>query len=171
MKALVVYESMFGNTEQIARAIADGLAGSFEATLADVTTMPSAEGMDLLIAGAPTHAFGLSRPRTRLDAKRSGTVRAGAEAAGLREYLNVSPLLTGLPAATFDTQLKKFWIPGSAARKARRQLRRLGCRMLAAPETFRVAGTAGPLLAGEQERAVRWAAGVGALLPKQQHRV
>src|SRR5690349_15623438 len=171
MKALVVYESMFGNTEAIARAVAGGLAGAFEVTLADVATIPSAEGMDLLIAGAPTHAFGLSRPRTRLDAKRSGTVRRRAEEIGLREYLDVSPLLTGLPAATFDTQLRAYWIPGSAARKARRRLRRLGCRMLAAPQTFRVTGTAGPLLPGERERAARWAAGVAALLVKEQHRV
>jgi hypothetical protein len=139
--------------------------------LADVATIPSAEGMDLLIAGAPTHAFGLSRPRTRLDAQRDGTVRPGAEQIGLREYLNLSPLLTGLPAATFDTCLARFWIPGSAARGAGRRLRRLGCRLLAAPETFRVAGLAGPLLDGEPERAARWAAGVAALLSQQQHRV
>jgi hypothetical protein len=103
MKALVVYESLFGNTEAIARAVADGLSGTCEVTVADVSTIPSAEDMDLLIAGAPTHAFGLSRPRTRLDAKRSGAVRPGAEEIGLREYLDVSPMLTGLPAATFDT--------------------------------------------------------------------
>jgi hypothetical protein len=171
MRALVVYESMFGNTEAIARAVADGLGDAVEVTLADVATIPSAEGMDLLIAGAPTHAFGLSRPRSRLDAKRSGTLRPGAEEVGLREYLNLSPLLTGLPAATFDTQLNKYWIPGSAARKAARQLRRLGCRILTSPETFRVTGAAGPLVAGEPERAARWAAGLAALLPNQQHPV
>src|SRR5690349_14034559 len=118
MKALVVYESMFGNTEAVARAVAEGLAGTFEVTLADVATIPSAEGMGLLIAGAPTHAFGLSRPRTRLDARRSGTLRPGAEEIGLREYLNLSPHLSGLPAATFDTRLGRLWIPGSAARAA-----------------------------------------------------
>jgi hypothetical protein len=171
MKALVVYESMFGNTEAIARAVADGLAGAFEVTLADVATIPSAEGMDLLIAGAPTHALGLSRPRTRLDAKRSGTLRPGAEEIGLREYLNVSPLLTGLPAATFDTHLAWLWIPGSAARAASRRLRSLGCRLLAPPAPFLVTGTAGPLLAGERGRAASWAAGVAALLSKEQHRV
>ena len=171
MKALVVYESMFGNTEAIARSVANGLADAFEVTLADVATIPSAQGMDLLIAGAPTHAFGLSRPRTRLDAQRSGTVRPAAEVIGLREYLAVSPLLTGLPAATFDTKLRTLWIPGSAARKAHRRLRRLGCRMVAPPQTFLVTGTAGPLLPGERERAARWATGVAALLLKQEHRV
>jgi hypothetical protein len=171
MKALVVYESMFGNTETIARAVAGGLAEDFEVTLADVATIPLAEGMDLLIAGAPTHAFGLSRPRTRRDAKPSGTLRPGAEQIGLREYLNLSPLLTGLPAATFDTRLGRLWISGSAARTAGRRLRRLGCRMLTPPATFVVTDTAGPLIAGEPERAARWAAGVAALLPKQKHPV
>ena len=40
MKALVVYESMFGNTEQIARAVADGLAESIEVQLAEVSQAP-----------------------------------------------------------------------------------------------------------------------------------
>ena len=163
MKALVVYESMFGNTETIARAVADGLAETCEVTLADVASAPSAEGMDLLVAGAPTHAFGLSRPSSREQAKQSGAVRAGATAAGLREYLAAAPPLTGLAAATFDTRVDKP-ITGSAARTAHRRLRRLGCRMLVPPTGFRVAGTAGPLLAGEADRARRWAAGLAAPL-------
>jgi hypothetical protein len=155
MKALVVYESLFGNTETIARAIADGLAGAF--------TAPSAEGFDLLVAGAPTHAFGLSRPSSREQAQQSGPVRAGATKAGLREYLATSPQLTGLAAAVFDTRVDKP-ITGSAARKAHRRLHRLGCRMLVPPAGFRVAGTTGPLLAGEEDRARRWAAALATAL-------
>src|SRR4051812_30636188 len=132
MKALVVYESMFGNTETIARAIADGLAGAGEVTLADVATAPPAAGFDLLVAGAPTHAFGLSRPSSREQARHSGPVRPGATEAGLRESLATSPPLTGLAAATFDTRVDKP-ITGSAARKAHRRLSRLGCRMLVPP--------------------------------------
>ncbi len=117
MKALVVHESMFGNTEKIARAIADGLAGTCEVTLADVSTAPAAEDIDLLVAGAPTHAFGLSRPSSRQQAEQNGTVRPGAASSGLREYLAASPPLTGVAAATFDTRVDKP-ITGSAARKA-----------------------------------------------------
>jgi hypothetical protein len=127
MRALVVYESMFGNTEAIARAVADGLG---EVVLADVASIPSAAGVDLLVVGAPTHAFGLSRPATRQDASRQGTVRPGTADVGLREYLDVSPRLSGLAAAAFDTRIDKFWVPGSAAHKAHRRLRSLGCRML-----------------------------------------
>lgn len=171
MKALVVYESMFGNTETIARAIASGLGDAYDVTLADVATMPSAAGMDLLVAGGPTHAFGLSRPGTRQDAVRQGSGRPDAAKIGLREYLDVSPMLTGLAAAAFDTRIDKPFVPGSAARKAHRQLRRLGCRMLVPPASFRVTGTPGPLVAGEPERAARWAVGLAATLLTEKHHV
>ena len=171
MKALVVYESMFGNSEAIARAIAEGLSDAGEVTLADVATMPSTEGMDLLVVGAPTHAFSLSRPATREDAARQASVRPGASAIGLREYLDVSPMLTGLAAAAFDTRINKPLLPGSAAHRAHRRLRRLGCRMLAPAESFHVAGTTGPLLDGETERARQWATHLAATLTRQRHSV
>jgi flavodoxin-like protein len=171
MKAMVIYESQFGNTEAIARAVAEGLGAACEVTLADVSTVPSTAGQDLLVLGGPTHAFGLSRPRTREDAGRMATVRRGATEIGLREYLNLSPTLAGLAAATFDTRIDKPRLPGSAARKAAHQLRRLGCRMVAAPESFRVTGTLGPLLAGESDRARRWAEGIAAALRVDKHPV
>jgi flavorubredoxin len=57
MKALVVYESMFGNTRQIAEAIAAGLAESVDVAAVEVSeaTAEAAEGADLLVAGGPTH--------------------------------------------------------------------------------------------------------------------
>lgn len=171
MKALVVYESMFGNSEAIARAIADGIGDIGEVTLADVATMPSTAGMDLLVVGAPTHAFSLSRPATREDAQRQASIRPGAAAVGLREYLDVSPMLTDLAAAAFDTRINKPLLPGSAAHKAHRRLRRLGCRMLAPAESFHVASTTGPLLDGETDRARRWATRLAAMLTRQPHSV
>src|SRR4051794_1781497 len=89
-RALVVYESMFGCTEEVARAIADGLLdGGFTIRVVDVRDAePACEiGFDLLVVGAPTHAFSLSRPRTRQDAVRQGA-RPGAADAGLREWLH-----------------------------------------------------------------------------------
>ncbi|MFC7530091.1 flavodoxin family protein [Actinoplanes sp. GCM10030250] len=160
MKALVVYESMFGNTAEVARAVADGLVGTFDVTLADVHDMPPAAEADLLVVGAPTHAFGLSRPGTRTDAAKQGEVRAGAAAVGIREYLECSPQLPGLPVAAFDTKVKMRFLPGSAARTALRQLHGLGCRRVLPAESFRVDGTTGPLLAGELDRARQWAKSV-----------
>lgn len=154
MKALVVFESMFGNTEAIARAIADGLGASYQVTVADAASRPAAGQYDLLVVGGPTHAFGLTRPSTRADAAKQGAAHEGG---GLREYLNGSPAPAGLPAAAFDTRIDTRYPTGSAARKAHRKLRRLGCRMVAPAESFRVSGTAGPLLDGETDRARRWA--------------
>ncbi|XVU28091.1 flavodoxin family protein [Actinoplanes sp. CA-054009] len=162
MKALIVYESLFGNTEAVARAVADGLKDLFEVQLAEVREMPSADGADLLIVGAPTHAFGLSRPRTRQDAARQGETRPGTADVGLREYLDVSPPRPGLAAAAFDTRIGKPFVPGSAAHKAHRRLRRLGARMIRPPESFRVDGTTGPLATGELDRARTWAAEIAA---------
>src|SRR5688500_3044702 len=107
MKALIVYESMFGNTKEVARAIADGLDDAFEVRLAEVSGMPPADDVDLLIVGAPTHAFGLSRPETRQDAGRQAAVSADALVVGLREYLECSPTLAGIRAAAFDTKINK----------------------------------------------------------------
>lgn len=156
MKALVIYESMFGDTERIAHAVADGLRDTYDVDVADVSTMPRATGVDLLIVGGPTHAFAMSKPATRVEAAKRGTIRAGAVDVGIREWLDCSPMLTGTAAAAFDTKIDKPYLPGSAARKAHRQLHRLGCRMITHSESFRVLDTTGPLVAGEEERARRW---------------
>jgi hypothetical protein len=171
MKALVVYESMFGNTETIARAIADGLQPVFDVTVQNARTMPDAAGMDLVVVGGPTHAFGMSRPATRADAARQATIRPGAADAGIREWLDCSPALAGMAAAAFDTKVDKPYLPGSAAHRAYRQLRRLGGRMVARPESFRVSGTPGPLVAGEERRAQQWAAALAAAVRGSSHRV
>jgi hypothetical protein len=156
MKALVIYESMFGNTEKVARAIADGLREKLEVTLADVRTMPGAYGVDLLVIGGPTHAFGMSRPSTREQAAQQGEIRPGAADVGVREYLACSPLLTGMSAAAFDTKVDKPWMPGSASGAAARRLRKLGFDLAVPPTSFLVDGITGPLGEGEVARARRW---------------
>ncbi|MDI6098719.1 flavodoxin domain-containing protein [Actinoplanes sp. NEAU-A12] len=162
MKALIVYESMLGTTEAIARAVAERLEMSFDVTVADVRTLPAAGDTDLLIVGAPTHAFSMSRHRTRADATWHGRRKARAPEIGIREYLDCSPWLTGIHAAAFDTALRKPSLPGSAARKAYRRLDGLGCHMLTAAKSFYVTTATGPLLDGELERARRWADTVAA---------
>ncbi|GAA4606685.1 hypothetical protein BJY16_005953 [Actinoplanes octamycinicus] len=156
MRALVIYESMFGNSAAVARSVAAGLAQACDVTLADVRDSPSLDGVDLLVLGGPTHAFGMSRPATRADAARQGTVRPGAQAAGIREFLDRAPRLAGLAVAAFDTRSNTPLPAGSAGRKAIRRLRGLGGRQVLEVESFRVESAQGPLVAGEEDRARVW---------------
>ena len=88
MKAIVVYESMFSNTEQIARAIAVGLGESVDVQVAEVTDAPTEPDPEvaLIVAGGPTHAFSTSRKNTRADAVNQGAHEGEAEF-GLREWM------------------------------------------------------------------------------------
>ena len=88
MRALVVYESMFGNTEQVARQVADGLSGHAQVELREVSEAPAQpdELLDLVVLGGPTHAFSMSRASTREDARRQGATH-GEVYTGLREWL------------------------------------------------------------------------------------
>src|SRR6476646_5428459 len=91
-RALVVYESMFGNTEAVAHALAQGLGLRMLVAVVPVTQAPAKVdcGVELLVVGGPTHAFGLSRASTRRSARERGARPAGgqeAERRGLREWL------------------------------------------------------------------------------------
>jgi len=159
MSALVVYESSFGNTAELARAVWAGMfARRPDVELLEVRAAPEhlPDGVDLLVVGAPTHAFGLSRPRTRADA----AVQAGRppepSTIGVREWLGHLDR-PGHPvhAAAFDTRIQSPHVPGSAATGAGKRLRRAGYDVDAV-ESFWVTGTKGPLAAGELERAREW---------------
>jgi hypothetical protein len=159
MKAQVVYESMFGNTMMVAEAVADAIARHGQVELIEVgKASPPPQDLDLLVLGGPTHAFGLSRPGTRQDAKRQASGGVISERIGLREW--IATLADGrlcVPAATFDTKAAQpKWLPGSAARSAAKQLRRLHIPILVSPESFYVEGTLGPLVDGELARAGHW---------------
>ena len=158
MHALVVYESLWGNTEQLARAIADALAPLGSVEVFDSDTAPSTtHGYDILIVGGPTHAFGMTRAKTRAFAVQSHSAPRAPEQ-GLREWLRtLQRPETTLPVMVFDTRVDTPRLPGSAAKAARRALRKLGFDTTTLHETFRVRGYEGPLLDGETARAVAWA--------------
>lgn len=162
MRVLVVYESMFGNTEAVARAVAEGLSGRMDVELHEVSTATISDRADLIVAGGPTHAFSLSRPSTREEAIAQGATR-GNEGVGLREWLGDLPRATQNEAfAAFDTRVDKVRrLPGSAAAKAARIARRLGYAP-AGQESFYVTDTMGPLVHGELERGRAWGAQLGA---------
>jgi hypothetical protein len=157
-RAWVVHESIFGNTRRVAEAVADGLRASMDVEVREVTGSSLVpDSVDLLVVGGPTHAFGMSRPSTREDAARRGGGTGTPAAAGLREWLQALTFGGHVPAAAaFDTKVDHPRLPGSAARKAAKRLRKLGCAEAVGPETFWVVGAEGPLADGELDRARRW---------------
>ena len=169
MRALVVYESMYGNTHEIARNIADGLRSNYEVTLVPVAeaTANLVAGADLLVAGAPTHVHGLPsvatrRMAARAAAKDGSALRMDPDAGdpGLPEWLNDLGHRDGL-AAAFDTRIKGVpVITGRASRAIARLLKRHGYRLAAAPESFLVSWDT-TLLDGEADRARRWGMTLG----------
>lgn len=164
MRALVVYESMFGNTEAVAKAVADSLSEVLPAEVVEVGVAPTPlpDDVGLLVVGGPTHAFGMSRPATRKSAADQAEGALVSARVGIREWLRELDLPRKPQAATFDTRVKKRFLPGSAARGAARRLRRTGATLVLPPESFWVVGTPGPLQDGELDRARQWGARLAA---------
>lgn len=165
MRVIVVFESLWGNTGRVARAIADGLEHHTPAELVTAEAAPTQlEPYDLVVVGGPTHAFSMSRPSTRESAVQTKSAPA-VVTRGIREWLEeVNPVFYPILAATFDTKVAAPRLPGSAAKAARSELRALGFDVSAPSQTFRVHGYEGPLVEGELERAEQWGVALGALV-------
>lgn len=157
MKALIVYDSVYGNTEKIARAVAGVLASSGEVNTVLVGEVnPSAlESIDFLIVGSPTQG---ARPTGAIQ-KFLGGIPASA--------------LKNVVVASFDTRISArtggvgtrmiAGLAGSfgyAAGRIADSLKDKGGHLAALPEGFIVMGIKGPLKPGELERAAVWAQGI-----------
>ncbi|MCB0914245.1 MAG: flavodoxin family protein [Actinobacteria bacterium] len=165
MRALVIFESMFGGTQTVAQAIASGVSAavgeSAEVEVLEVSSAPTQvpADVDLLIVGAPTHAFGLSRPNTRDEAAKKTDEPLVSTGDGIREWLAATSLPAGQRATAFDTRMAhpkaivKFDHANHSIEKA---LRKLGAEIVCAPEKFTVVDVTGPLAEGEQARAEAW---------------
>ena len=111
---------MFGNTETVARAVADGLS-----TVADVEVECAAvhsastdlAGVDLLVVGGPTHAFSMSRASTRADVVTKGADEAVASGPGIREWIEELEPTPSTAVAAFDTRRPAARVLGSAAER------------------------------------------------------
>ena len=143
MNTSIVYFSKFGNTKQIAAAIAETLesAGAVRLVSADELTTSDLSEADLVIMGSPTHRMNLPE-----------AVRPVFDSLSRR-------ILRDTPVAAFDTSYKMSWLLArfTAAPKLDRKLRKLGGKRIVPPETFHVEGREGPLYEGEIERAQAWA--------------
>lgn len=159
MKALVLYDSQFGNTEKIARAIGDALSAGAETTLlhADSAAHGAFAGYDVVVVGSPTQRF-----------------HATERVAGLLEGL----ALPNVRAAAFDTRFDRAEVDNAVLRFARKAagdnawaatriadfLEKAGATVVVPPEGFIVQETEGPLRPGELERAGKWAGKILAAL-------
>jgi hypothetical protein len=154
MNAVVTYESMFGNTKEIACAIAEGIGGHTRVVAVGDLDEHAMSTADLLVVGAPTHAWSMPRRTTRKGATDQGARSVNIDL-GVRERL---PALGArrCGAAVFDTRIDKpRFLTGSAAKSISKMLRRLGYTVVGT-ESFLVADTSGPLVAGELDRAKAW---------------
>lgn len=168
MQALIIHESAWGNTTAVAEAISQGLSeqGIGVQVSAVQDAMPLNQiHTDLLVVGAPTHAFGLSRESTREDAHNRGGAMITS---GVREWLDSGPV--SLTVATFDTHVRRPNLPGHASRKAAKKLTKHGCTLLVDPESFDVEDYEGPLSSGELNRARQWGRDLGGQL-KAKHNI
>jgi hypothetical protein len=169
-RALVVYESLFGDARTIAYAIADGLGPAFSPDVVNAADAPAELPGDvrLLVVGGPNHAFGMPRPSTREGAVKQSGAEIPDTGAGLHEWLESVVAPAGdVAAAAFDTRgsghplLTKM---DHAARTEEKLLAKLGTRLIAPAEHFFVVDTKGPLVEGEETRARAWGATLAGLV-------
>jgi flavorubredoxin len=159
MRSVVVCESWFGNTERVARAVADELARHGEARFVSVSDeIGDLDEVDLLVVGAPTHVHGLSSSISRKSAIEQSGARGVQPGPGARGWFESLPEGMRGKAAAFDTRIEKSsMLTGSAAKGIAKRLRQHGLALVAEPESFFVLDTGGPLKEGELERATYWA--------------
>jgi hypothetical protein len=155
MHAIVVYESLWGNTAEVARAVAEGLGPGARALRADEAQPDVVAGAELVVAGAPVLGFKLSSPKMR-DAIRQNPGKGPApdlSCALVCDWLEGLAPGSGWGAA-FDTRVRGPF--GKGAPEIARLLEAAGYRQLAEPEGFVVKGKHGPMRGGELERARMW---------------
>ena len=140
MRTLIVYDSMYGNTEKVARAIGEAIGGEVKIIRPPEVDSSLLNNIDLLVIGSPT--------------------QGGRSTSAINTFLNKLPKsIAGINVAAFDTRVSAKWVGifGYAAGKIAGNLKGKGGHLVAPPEPFLVAGTKGPLKDGELERAAAWA--------------
>ncbi len=147
LKTVVIYDSIYDNTEQVAKIIGGAIEGEVafvRAAEADATALVS---FDLIIVGSPT--------------------QGGRHTLSVKDFLEKIPAdaLKDKKVAAFDTRLKSAWVKifGYAAQRIADALKTKGGNLVSPPEGFFVKGRRGPLLDGELERAAAWAKSIAAI--------
>ena len=159
MKAIVVYESYWGNTAAVARAIAEGIGSEARAMSTAEAAGEALAGVDLIVAGSPIVAFALPTERTRRDmAAKPGKAPSPPDLShpSMRSWLEALPEKAGGGGrgAAFETGFKLS--PGGSAAAILRLLAKKGYSPAAKKQRFIVKGSFGPLKEGELDRAGSW---------------
>ena len=168
-RALVVYESLFGDARAIAEAIVDGLSPHIPVDLVAAAEAPAeiGPGLGLLVVGGPNHAFAMPRQSTREGAIKQHGAQIADTSRGLKEWLEAVRVSgAGIPAAAFDTRSdhpKLLVKMDHAASTEEKLLRGHGFRIVAPAEHFYVRDVKGPLADGEEDRAREWGAALAAM--------
>ena len=141
MKALVVYDSAYGNTEKIAKSIGGAITGNVKVLRVGEVNPSELEPVDFLIVGSPTYG--------------------GRPTPAVQSFLDNIPesAVKSMSVAAFDTRLSAKWVKifGYASGKIAGSLKAKGGTLIMSPEGFFVKGAKGPLLEGELGRAASWA--------------
>jgi hypothetical protein len=156
MNVIVVYESVWGNTAAVARAIAEGIGPDVRARATDEIMEDELAAAELIVAGAPV--FGFSLPT---DAMRATVAHDEADAPAppdlshpsLRSWLDHLPAGHGRSAA-FETRI--WWSPRGATGTIEKRLAKAGYPPIGKAQKFVVRNKYGPLREGELERAREW---------------
>jgi flavodoxin len=153
MKALVIYDSVFGNTEKVAQSIGSALAAAGETETIRVASasLQKLEGIDLLVVGSPTRKFSPTKGVTRFLKRLPAGSLSGVKVAAFDTRVSLSDVNSGI----LNFLVKLF---GYAAEPIADRLQKKGGSLAQAPEGFIVNGSEGPMREGELERAAEWAA-------------
>lgn len=144
MKVLVIYDSQYGNTEQIAKAIGGAIGADVKVARFGEVNAAELGSYDLLFVGSPT--------------------QGGRYTMSMKSFLDAIPsgILTNVRVASFDTRLKTKLVKmfGYAATRIADTLKIKGGNLVVPAEGFLVKSAKGPILDGELERAAAWAKAV-----------
>ena len=149
MKTLVLYESIYGNTEKIAQSIGSAMTGNVKVLRIGEVNHCELESIDFLIVGSPTHGFRPTKSvQTFIESIPGDTLKG----------VNVATFDTRIPTSEVGTGLRLLMkMGGYAAPRIAQVLKKKGGNLAVPPEGFFVKDKEGPLKDGELERAASWA--------------
>ena len=141
MKTLVIYDTLYGYTEKIARAIGGAVKGEVKVVKVEEAVADEVAAYDFIFVGSPT--------------------QGGRHTKAMQAFLNALPAeaLKNKQVAAFDTRMKAMWVKlfGWAANHIAKILTEKGADLVAPGEGFLVKTGKGPLVDDEEQRAVIWA--------------